>query len=352
MNGSNTAADTFVYTGEGGMNVEGYDNSDKVSLPEGYTVDVDNATVDTENGTVTVTVKDSDNKESTITISGIEKDVTAVKVGDSTIALDDTEEFWSFNNSNPAAATKVTLLGNYGDFGVQGDENDSGYKKGGKEYYNMLYTVQASQANSTIIANHNPNTIYTVGGNRNVLTGGLGKDTFVFGRTADGQQTGGGGVITDFGVGATKSHYSGGVTFATSATVSAYDRNDPTTYAMGVDVLQVYGKVKSVAFEGHNDNSTANNPILTVVYVTYTADADEKDYTIALCNIYKKPVKGNLWQTDDVAAKTLKIWDTSGGQLANISTTNLETKFTSSLAHVPEELIQLAAKFNGTNGIK
>ena len=226
-----------------------------------------------------------------------------------------------FNNSNPAVATYVTLLGNYGDLGVQTDTDDSGYKKGGKEYYNMLYSVEASQANSTIIGSHNPNTIIIVSGNKNVLTGGLGADKFEF--------ENGGGVITDFGIGATKSHYTGGITFETSPTVTAYDRNDPFTYAEGIDVLKVHGKITSVAIEGKGDADTKKNNTFTA-YVTYDADFDgTDDYTVALTNIYKKPAKGNIWQTDEAAAKTLKIWDmqTAGSSLTSLSSSQIAALF-------------------------
>jgi len=257
----------------------------------------------------------------------------------------------SFNASNPANATQVTLNGTVGDYGRQssikpseGNKADEGYKNGGQEYYLSLYTVQASQANSQLIANHKVNYIYAIGGTKNILTGGIAADRFNF--------TTSGGVVTDFGVGATNSSKK-----ATATTSSLYDRNDPRTYAEGIDILQVNGIVKEVAFDGYKKGSATAGEETFTAYVTYE-NSDGDDYTVALTNICKKATKTG-YQTDDVAAKTLKVWDTStstdGATLKVISATNLAKLFTtvdeSAYADNISELSELVTELKGNNGI-
>ena len=151
--------------------------------------------------------------------------------------------------------------------------------------------------------------------------GGIGKDTFIF--------NSGGGIITDFGIGAAQK--GDGSALATSASNDVVDK--PSEYAEGNDVVKVTGKVVEIAFNGHGITSSKTKSIFSA-YVTYDSDLDgEGDSTILLGNIVKKPTKttatgeGAVYQTDDVAAKTLKIWDTNTGTSKVLSSTALNKLF-------------------------
>ena len=117
--------------------------------------------------------------------------------------------------------------------------------------------------------------------------------------------------------------------------------------------MKVHGKITSVAIEGKGNADTKNIPTMTA-YVSYTSWEDGEPYTVALTNIYKKCAKGNIWQTDDDAGKTLKIWDmqTAGSSLTSLSSADVGALLTNSFDNVPETLIAFTARYKGTNGIK
>ena len=144
----------------------------------------------------------------------------------------------SFNNSNPKAAASVTMGSSFGDYGIQEEDRT--------EYYSNLININASLINSTIIGNAKANTFNIVGGTQNILTGGIGTDTYIF--------ESGGGIITDFGIGSTKDV--AGNSYATSTTNSSYDRTNPLTYQEGNDVLKLNGTVTKILCEGYNNSST------------------------------------------------------------------------------------------------
>ena len=184
-----------------------------------------------------------------------------------------------------AAGTAVIVKGTTGDFHAN----------------STLYSITASQQNSTLIANAKANQIIVAGGNENILTGGKGNDTFKF--------TAGGGIVTDYGIGATK----GGNGKALST-------------ASGTDIVKVDGTVKKIFFE--RDASTKKSATFTATII-YTDDNDA-DQVIVLKDIVKKPTKTGkspIYQTNDVAAATLKIWDTSSGKQSVLSATKLKKFF-------------------------
>lgn len=264
-------------------------------------------------------------------------------INDSPVSLyPDIPDEFIFSSNNPANATQVTVNTQHGDFGRQSSipPPSTDDHIGGKEYYLSLYTVQAAQSDSTLIANQKVNYIFAIGGTRNALTGGLAADRFNF--------TTSGGVVTDFGVGATNSSKK-----ATATTNTKYDRNDPRTYEEGIDILQVDGVVKEVAFDGFGKGSSTAANETFVAYVTYTA-TDGNDYTVALLNICKK-ASGSAYQTDDIAAKSLKIWDTSSGEMKVISATDLvkffvntaDSAFAGNIANIAD----MVAQYHHNNGI-
>ena len=112
-----------------------------------------------------------------------------------------------------------------------------------------------------------------------------------------------------------------------------YNRKDPTTYYEGSDTLRVKGKVVDIAFKGYD---TTQNAITKkaphdsfTAYVTYTSDEDGEDYTVVLDNILKKPTTTSTdptrqrFSTDNVAVKSLTIYDTSSGDFAKLSSDSL-----------------------------
>ena len=307
LSGGN-GADTFLFTGDN-ITIQNYESSDQISLQSGFTVD--SWTRNYFESRTTLNVADSQ-----IVFDTLDSD-TEVTIWQNGVSSSNKFREFIFSDANPRAATAVTLLGNYGDLGVQGDSLDSGYKNGTPHYYNMIYTLQTSQADSTIVGNSRPNHFYTTAGTKNVLTGGLGMDQYYF-KTS-------GGVVTDFGIGTTKSQYTGAVTFAASPTLPAYDRNDPFTYSEGIDNLRVEGQVTSVAFEGYG-NATSKRTNTFTAYVTYTSWEDGETYTVALTNIYKKQQAGNVWQTNNEAATTLKIWSmqTATSEMALLPSNTIE----------------------------
>lgn len=162
------------------------------------------------------------------------------------------------------------------------------------------------------------------------MTGGLGNDTFDF--------ESGGGIVTDYGIGSTKDGankvLAKTATQKETSTYLAYNRKAPDSYARGADVIKVDGEVTGVYFE--RDASSKKDATFTAI-ITYDAtpnDDTDADQIIVLKDVAKKPTKTNatneskrIYQTNDVAAKTLKIWDTSTGNQRLLSSTNLNKLF-------------------------
>ncbi len=298
-------ADVFVYS-SGDDTVKGFSAvDDTIRLADGISVD-GNPQADGNNLTINFAGSGKLIIEGAASLNAIDI-YNADGSGKNTYSV----EYIGFNNDSSSKATSVTVESAYGDLGKQ--------NANGSETYAKVTTITASQDNSTIIGNAKNNKIIVEGGSDNILTGGLGKDTYNF--------TEGGGIITDFGIGATKS--GSGKKFATSTTNKNYDRTDPETYARGTDVVRVNGKVSGIYFE--RDSDTAQDATFTAV-ITYTSkDGDEQ--IVVLNEIAKKPTKTNsnpdkvVYQTNDVAAKSLKIWDTSGSKRPLISSTKLKKLF-------------------------
>ncbi len=178
-----------------------------------------------------------------------------------------------------------------------------------------VYSITASQQNSTLKGNNNNNTVVLEGGGENILTGGGGNDTYKF--------KSGGGIVTDFGIGAAK------------------DSNGKALSApSGSDIVKVSGTVSGIYFDR---NASSKKSAKFTAVITYGSDDVQGDDTqiIVLQNINKKPTKygsNPVYQTNDVAAATLKIWDTSGSKQAVLSASKLKKLF-----HDDSELSDLSA---------
>ena len=172
--------------------------------------------------------------------------------------------------------------------------------------FNGVYSISASQENSTLTGNNNNNNVVIAGGGENILTGGGGNDTYKF--------ESGGGIFTDFGIGSTKD--------------SAGKLLSP---APGSDVLKVDGKVTGVYFDRAASNKNSANFTAVVAYDN-TGDSTA-DQVVMLKDINKKPTKYSsdpskaVYQTNDAAAATLKIWDTSGSKQTVLFASKLKALF-------------------------
>ena len=259
----------------------------KLTLPEGVTVS--GGIVVTDDGTTyaanSVTLAAAAGYIlQNIKVNGESLDGNTFTVSaDATVLADSLK----FNNADISKATAVTVGGTTGDLST----------------FSGIYSITAAQENSTLVGNAKNNTIFIAGGDENILTGGVGNDTFKFGA--------GGGIVTDYGIGATKSG----------------DGNTLPT-ASGSDIVKVSGKVSGVYFD--RDASSKKTPTFTAI-VTYDSDGDSTaDEIIVLKDIAKKPTKTGskpTYQTNDVAAAMLKIWDTSGTKQAVLSASKLKKLF-------------------------
>lgn len=221
------------------------------------------------------------------------------------------------NPGNHRAALQVTVNGTFGDFGIIGDtERDSGAVRG-TEYYTSLEKITLTKENSTIIGNKNANTITTVGGENNVLTGGLNADTYIFN---------GGGIINGFGVTAlsdnTAKMYAKTTSQQATDSYYAYDRTNPLSYSQGGDKLNVNGTITKIAYDGYGNSSTNANQSFNVT-VHYT-DLDGANHVIQLKNIAKPNFK-KVYKTDDVVAKTLNLFDMRSGEMAQLTAAQIES---------------------------
>ena len=307
----------------------------EVRLPENVTASGDVVITDggktyAAAGTqITLSAANENYELDSVKINGVALDGNTFTVGtaDVNITADITAivtENNEFNNADSTKATAVTVGGSSGDFGIQLDD--------GKEQYTGLYSITASKENSTLVGNAKANKIIVAGGGTNILTGGLGNDTFDF--------ESGGGIVTDYGIGSTKDGankvLAKTATQKATSTYLAYDRTDPDSYARGADVIKVDGKVTGVYFDKHANASSKKDATFTAI-ITYDAtpnDDTDADQIIVLKDMAKKPTKTNatneskrIYQTNDVAAATLKIWDTSTGNQRLLSSTNLNKLF-------------------------
>lgn len=241
-------------------------------------------------------------------------------------------EDFNFSSTNPATAKAVTLLGNYGDFGVMADSSQpEGYNVSlttGTEYYASLTSITATCSNSTIIGNAKANNITIVGGTNNVIMGGLGNDTIHF--------ESGGGIIADIGIGVTKTGANKTLASSTTRTATStyvgYDHSNPDSYTRGVDSIVVNGTVTGIYFSGHGITASKKQSAFTAV-IKYT-DINNQNHNIVLKDIMKKPTKTNatneskrVYQTDDVAAASLKIYEIKNGSPSQLAATALKNLF-------------------------
>ena len=256
-----------------------------LTLPDGVTVTGDKVATDSDGkyyaaDNVTITAANGYSLQN-VTINGesLTDNFTFTVSADTTITADSVK----FGNGGKS----VEVGGTTGDFGSN----------------NGVYSISASQENSTVVGNTNNNNVIIAGGGENILTGGGGNDTYTF--------SAGGGIVTDYGIGSTKD--------STGKTLSA---------PLGTDVIKVDGEVKGVYFD--RDASSKKSATFTAV-ITYGTGDDTQ--IIVLQNINKKPTKYSsdpskvVYQTNDAAAATLKIWDTSGTKQAILSAAKLKKLF-------------------------
>ncbi len=215
-------------------------------------------------------------------------------------------------------------------FGNGGKSVEVGGTTGNFGEYDGLYSITASQQNSTLVGNGKNNIVILEGGGENILTGGGGNDTFKF--------ESGGGIVTDYGIGATKS--------GDGKTLSA---------APGSDVVKVSGNVTGIYFD-RNASSKKSATFTAIVTYDSTAVEGEDTQIIVLQNINKKPTKYSsdaskvVYQTNDVAAATLKIWDTSGSKQAVLSASKLKKLFKDD-SELSDDLLKQVANLGKLDGI-
>ncbi|MBE8952730.1 MAG: hypothetical protein SR1Q7_06260, partial [Quinella sp. 1Q7] len=335
--GGMSSSDYFFYAG-GSMTIRSYkEDPDYITIGKGFSITGQSCPMgDDAVPNVTLWTANSDGVKGTILLEGVTNDnphKTEIMVyyedgGNERINL--TGDI--FNRTRKNAATEVTIApaGKYRDFGIQTTTPSAQETIHTSEYFTNLTYIQADASTDNVhfIGNQNANTFYIAGGESNILTGGMGKDTFVFGSfsNSSGSAVYGGGIITDFGIGVVKN--GSGSALATSPLEDGstdntvpYERNNPLSYAEGNDVLQINGKVVEIAFAGHGVASTKKKAAFTA-YVTYDADGkdDTKDdkHTIMLANIAKTPTKTSatdskqIFKTDDFSAGLLKISHNGG----------------------------------------
>ena len=263
----------------------------ELTLPSGVTasgdtvVTVDGTTYAT--GEVTLSATDTSKILQNITVNGASDDDGVFTVTADTKVTADIVSGLVFGNGGKS----VVVVGTTGDLSS----------------FSSVYSITASKENSTLVGNGKNNIVILEGGGENILTGGGGNDTFKF--------ESGGGIVTDYGIGATKS--------GDGKTLSA---------APGSDVVKVSGNVTGIYFD--RAASSKKSATFTAI-VTYDSTAVEGEDTqiIVLQNINKKPTKYSsdaskvVYQTNDVAAATLKIWDTSGSKQAVLSASKLKKLF-------------------------
>lgn len=330
-----TGSDTFIFTG-GNVTLKNFDASaDRVSLKSGYTLDL--FLFDATTSKVTLTIKDDADKTGDIIFDTLANGsiVELWQTNSNGVPTSMAGEFTKavqYDNSNDiTSANSSTVYAAYADFGVF-DATINGYTPDqrailsnaakettpGTEYFKNMYYITAARNNSTITGNAQNNIFIIKGGAHNVLTGGLGIDTFIF--------NSGGGVITDWGAGATKTgakEILAGVPTQGDPPKDnyiSYNRTDPSTYKQGNDVLKVYGEILEVAYdrEGSTSEDYASSTNCFCAYVTYDADFDGvADYVIKLDNIHKQPTTYGddpVYRANNYVVHRFSIWDTSADE--------------------------------------
>lgn len=335
-------ADTFLYNG-GSMTIASYTTSDQIKLADGYSIS-GSATI--ENGNSTFPLSNG-KRSGTLIIESVDASQKSIGFTSYGSLCSDT-----INNAltsvAPSAARIVTLLGNKGDFGIIADsDNPNGYDPtltNGTEYYANLYSITATRENSTIVGSSKASHITIVGGKDNVLTGGIGTDRYYF--------KSGGGIITDFGIGA--GYGTGNVAFPAATTDEGYNRFDPTSYARGADSLSVGGTILEIAYAPNYSTGTLDS--LLTVYVTYDNDGDLiADYTIMLPDIVKRPTNATAnppkFLTDLNGVKSIKAADSRQGTTKLLATTLVTAlAVTKDNSAYPDNIAYLDALYTNIKG--
>ncbi|MBO4780679.1 MAG: hypothetical protein J5497_08585, partial [Selenomonadaceae bacterium] len=325
--GSDNTTDYFTYAG-GSVTIRSYiEDPDDIFIGEGFTITGQSCPMsDDALPNVTLTVEDAvNNSIGTILLEGVVTDnphkteILVYYEAGGTQAIPLTADH--FDNVLKPSAREVSIVGGgkTRDYGIQSTTPSAQESLYTAEYFNDLKQIKATTDDSTIIGNKESNVFIAMGGDSNLFTGGMGSDTFIFGSQSNASgYIHGGGIITDFGAGATKCGDSS--LLAQSPTQQAgdkqiaYNRNDPTTYAEGNDVLKVNGTVVEIAFKYYDSTktNTAKQPVFSA-YVTYDEDDNHtngNEHTILLGNIAKPASKYNddinkaTYKTDAVVART------------------------------------------------
>ena len=277
----------------------------ELTMPEGVTA----------SGDICVTVDGKTYATGEVTLTATNSVLQKVQVNGSDI---DGNKFIVNSDANITAEFVSTLI-----FNGAGTGATVGGTTGDLSSFSSVYSITASQQNSTLVGNGKNNTVILEGGGENILTGGGGNDTFKF--------ESGGGIVTDYGIGATKS--------GDGKTLSA---------APGSDVVKVSGNVTGIYFDR---NASSKKSAKFTAVVTYGSGDDTQ--IIVLQNINKKPTKTGskpTYQTNDVAAATLKIWDTSGSKQAVLSASKLKKLFHDD-SELSADLLSQVASLGKLDGI-
>ncbi|MBE8951554.1 MAG: hypothetical protein SR1Q7_00210 [Quinella sp. 1Q7] len=282
----NVAADSkgnVTFTATGDVSIVADNIYYTVSGVDGLTVDGTGTIIDGTTyaaGSVTLTAADGYTIQN-VSVNGETLDGDTFTVSAATTVLADCIKF---NNTDISAATGATVGGTTGNLSA----------------FNSVYSITAARENSTLVGNAKNNTIIISGGGRNILTGGLGNDTHKF--------ESGSGIVTDFGIGAVES-----------------GNGKILPAPLGTDVVKLNGTVTGIYFDRAASNKKDATFMAIVAY-----DSDDGTHLIALQNIAKRPVKTGknpVYQTNDVAAATMKIWDTSSGKQAVLPASKLKQLF-------------------------
>lgn len=243
------------------------------------------------------------------------------------------ESFNFNNNTKPARSTAVTLLGNYGDFGVFADSSQpEGYNvtlTNGIEYYGNIVSITATQPNSTIIGNTEHGEIAITGGSGNFIICGMGLDSISFDSS--------GGVIADYGNGVEAD--GAGKDFTLSTNTTGYNRYNTGSYYNGVDYLFVTGEVTAVYYDT-STSVTKQKKISTLdIVITYT-DTNGTDQIILLKDVTKNCSTRNttsaskrVFATNSATAASCRIYHGTD-TFVKIIVSN----YTANLANFPESL--------------
>lgn len=224
------------------------------------------------------------------------------------------------NRSRPRAASACTLIADKFDFGIDGGD--------GKDYYTNMSYITATRPNSTIYGNTNANTITLAGGEENLLAGGIAKDTYVL-RGEDA-------LIVDFGIGVQK--LADGTSLTDQSDYANYNRFDTGTFEAGNCVLEIYGTVTGIYFDGSANGVNKYYGVFDVAVVYDNA------HVVLLKNIVKSPHKTSdtpsvrFWDTNTFSAGLMKVYDCSASDEPTVITGSPLTALFKSWDDFPVEL--------------